>query len=69
MPDEANRLIHFLNNKNKEHLEELGIADKIETILEIKRVLTKKNFMQNLGRRFQDMQVEINSFMEKFTIL
>jgi len=59
----------FLNNKNKEQLEELGISDRIDTILEIKRVLTKRTLMQNPERRCQDMQVEINSFMEKFTVL
>jgi len=69
MPDEANWLIHFSNNRNREQLEELGISDRTDTILEIKRVLTKRTLMQNLERRCQDMQVEINSFMEKFTVL
>lgn len=69
MPDEANRLIHFSNKKNREQLEELGISDRTDTILEIKRVLTKRNLMKNLERRCQDMQVEINSFIEKFTVL
>lgn len=69
MPDQANQLIHFLNNRNKEQLEEHGISNRTDTILKIKRVLTKKNLMQILERRCQDMQVEINSFMEKFTIL
>ena len=31
--------------------------------------MTKRTLMQNLERRCQDMQVEINSFMEKFTVL
>jgi len=69
MPEQANRLIHFLNAKNKEQLEVLGILDRRDTILEIKRVLTKRTLMQNLERRCQDMQVEINSFMEKFIVL
>lgn len=69
MSEEANRLIHFLNSMNKEQLEEFGIIDRIETILEIKRVLTKKTLMRNLERRCHDMQAEINSFMEKFAIL
>lgn len=45
------------------------MSDKTDTILEIKRVLTKRNLMQNLERRCQDMQVEIIFFMEKFTVL
>lgn len=69
MPEEANKLIHFLNIRNKEHLEELGINNGNETILEIKRVLTKKTLMQNLERRYHDMQAKINAFMEKFDIL
>jgi len=69
MPKEATRLINFLNTKNKYHLEELGIRDRIGTILEIKKVLTKKSLMQNLERRFLNMQEEINEFMKKFGVL
>jgi len=69
MPDQANQLIHFLNYRNREHLERLGIPDRTDTILEIQRVLTKRTLMQNLEKRCQDMQVEINSFMERFTVL
>jgi len=69
MPEQANKFIHFLNTKNKEQLEALGIPDMTDTILEIKRVLTKRTLMQNIERRCQDMQVEINSFMGKFTVL
>jgi len=69
MPDQANRLIHFLNNRNSEQLEQLGILDRTGTILEIKRFLTKRTLMQNLEKRCQDMQVEINSFMERFIVL
>lgn len=54
MPEEATRLIIFLNNKNKYQLEELGIEDRIGTILEVKRVLTKMTLMKNLERRCHD---------------
>lgn len=60
MPEEANKIIHFLNTRNKEQLEELAINDRTKTILETKRVLTKKTLMQNLERRCHDMQAEIN---------
>ena len=36
-PEEASEIIKFLNSKNKYELEELGIADRTETILEVKR--------------------------------
>ena len=68
MPKEASRLIHFLNTRKKEQLEEIGINDMTETILEIKRVLTKKTLMQNLERRCHDMRAKINAFMGKFHI-
>jgi len=55
MPEEANKIIHFLNTRNKEQLEELAINDRTKTILETKRVLTKKTLMQNLERRCHDM--------------
>jgi len=45
MPDQANWLTHFLNNRNREQLEQLGIPDRTGTILEIKRVLTKRTLM------------------------
>ena len=69
MPEQANQLIHFLNTKTSEELEALEIKHRIGTILEIKRVLIMRNLMQNLERRCQDMQVEIDSFTEKFTVL
>ena len=66
MPEEANRLINFLNTQNKKQLAELGIQDRTRTILEIKRVFTKRTLMQNLERRCSDMQQEICSFRERF---
>jgi len=68
MPDQANRLIHFLNYRNREQLEQLGIPNRTSTILEIKKFLNKRTLLQNLEKRCQDMQVEINSFMERFTV-
>jgi hypothetical protein len=45
MPSVANEIIQFLNSKTKEELEELKFEDKIETILKLKRVLTKRGLM------------------------
>lgn len=55
-PEEAVRLINFLNNRNKYQREELNIEDRTGTILELKKVLTKRSLMQNLERRCQNMQ-------------
>ena len=68
-PEEANELIHFLNIHNKHQLEELGIQDRTRTILEIKRVFTKRTLMQNLERRCSDMQEEITAFLKRCDIL
>ena len=69
MPEEANELIQFLNTQNRHQLEELGIQDRTGTILEIKRVFTKRTLMQNLERRCSDMQEEITTFLKRFDIL
>jgi len=68
-PEQTNRLVHFLNNKTKEELEALDIRDMIGTIITIKRVLTMRTLMKNLERKSQDMQVEVDSFMKKYTVL
>jgi hypothetical protein len=41
----ANEIIRFLNSKTREELEDLKIEDITETILEVKRVLTKRGIM------------------------
>ena len=68
-PEEANQLIQFLNTQTRHQLAELGIQDRTKTILEIKRVFTKRTLMQNLERRCSDMQEEIIAFRERFDIL
>jgi len=51
MLEDANRLIHFLNNKNRYELHELDIEDETKTILEIRNVLSKRNLMLNLEEK------------------
>jgi len=67
--EEATRIIHFLNSKNKYELQELDIADRTSTILEVKKVLTKRNLMMNLEDKCQTMQLDIYKFMVKFDVL
>ena len=69
MLEQANRLIQFLNTHTKEQLAALDIRDRMCTILTVKKVLTMKNFIQNMERKCQEMQIEINTFTEKFTAL
>jgi hypothetical protein len=51
MPTEAAEIIKFLNSKSREELEDLKIEDRIETILEVKRVLTKRGIMLQLEEK------------------
>jgi len=68
-PEEANQLINFLNSKNRHELNELGVEDRTEAIIKIKKVLSKRNVMLNIEKKCHDMQVVIDRFMEKLEIL
>jgi len=68
-PEEANKLIDFLNSRNKYQLDALEIEDRTTTILEIKKVLTKRNLMLNLEKRCQSIQIDIDDFTLKYGIL
>jgi len=69
MPEIANRMISVLNNRTSAQLAAMGIANRTETVLIVKRVLTLRSLVQTLDRRTQDMQAEVNKFMDKFLIL
>ena len=68
-PEEANQLITFLNSRNKYQLDELEIEDKIGTIIEIKKVLTKRKLMLNLEKKCHSIQTDFDIFMTKYGIL
>ena len=68
-PEDANRLIHFLNSKNRHELNELVVEDRTEAIIEVKKVLSKRNLMVNLEEKCHNIQVGIDRFMAKFQIL
>ena len=69
MPEQANRLIHFLNTHTREQLAALDIQDRTGTILTVKKVLTMRSFVQNLERKCQEMHIDINAFTDKFSAL
>jgi len=54
-PEDANRLIHFLNSKNRYELHELKIEDRTKTILEIRKVLSKRNLILNSEEKCHNM--------------
>lgn len=47
----------------------MGITNRTDTILLVKRVLTLRNHVQTLDKRCQEMQTEVNIFIEKITTL
>jgi len=69
MLEEEVRVVQFLNSKSKYELQELDIPNRTGTILEVKRVLAKRNLMLNLEDKCQTMQPVIDRFMTKFELL
>ena len=69
IPSAANEIIKFLNLKTKEELEELKVEDRTETILDVKRVLTKKGLMLQLEEKAQNMDIGVQRFFSKIEAL
>lgn len=65
-PEEASEIIKFLNFKNKHELEELGIYDRTQTILEVKKVISKRNMMLHPEIKCKIMELAVNMFLNKF---
>jgi hypothetical protein len=51
MPTEGNEIIRFLNSNTKEEMESLEVEDGTDTILELKKFLTKRGLMLQLEER------------------
>lgn len=62
MPETASDIIKFLNSKDDYELEELRISDKTTTILEVKKIITKKN----LTLQLQEKCSNVNSTVQRF---
>ena len=62
-PEQSLELIKFLN---RQKLEEIEITDRTETILEIRKVITKKNLMKKLEEKCENMNIAITRFIVKF---
>ena len=46
MPEQATKMIHFLNNRTREELAALEISNRTETILTTKKVLNLRNLLK-----------------------
>jgi hypothetical protein len=69
IPTEENEIIRFLNSKTREELEDLKIEYRTETILKVKRVLTKRGLMLQLEEKAQNMDVGVQRFFSKIDTL
>jgi len=67
-PSEATALIIILSSNTKEALEEHYITDKNETILEVRRIITKRNLMLQLENKCHNLDSRIQKFHNKFNI-
>lgn len=54
-PEDEKWLIHFLNSKNRNELQEPNIEDRIEAIFEIRKVLSKRNLIHNIEEKCHNM--------------
>jgi len=62
-------LIRLLNSKSREELEELDIEDITYTILEVRKILTKKNLMFQLETKCNSLENITKRFHRKFNEL
>lgn len=68
-PSEATELLKFLNSKNKQELKELDIEDITKTILEVKKVMTKRNLIRQLEEKCQVLDIGVQRFFNKMEAL
>jgi len=58
-PGDATTLIKILNSKAREELEDYDIEDITESILEVRRVLTKRNLILQLENKCHNLEASI----------
>lgn len=61
-PGDATTLIKILNSKAREELEDYDIEDITESILEVRRVLTKRNLILQLENKCHNLEASIQKF-------
>lgn len=59
-PSKATDVIKVLNSKNKEEIEDINISKRTTTILEIKKVLQKRNLIIQLETKCQTLDIFVD---------
>ena len=65
MPETASNIIKFLNSKDDYELKELRISDRTAIILEVKKIITKKNLTLQLQGRCNNVNDIVQRFFNK----
>ena len=65
MPEVAIEVIKFLNSEDNYELEELGINDRTTTILEVKKIITKKNLILQLEEKCNNVNIIVQRFFSR----
>ena len=68
-PEQANKLIDFLNRQDKEELAAIGVNNRTEAILTAKKVLTLRNYVQTVERKCYEIQAEVEEYKLKMGML
>jgi hypothetical protein len=61
-PQLANQIIKVLNSKTKEELNQSGFKDRTNTIMEVERVFTKRNLIQQVWNKLTHLQKSVQWF-------
>ncbi len=69
MPTTTNNIVKLFNSKNRYELDDLGVDDRTKTILEVKKVLTKKNLVLQLKKKCHTLDVAVNRFFTRIDAL
>lgn len=69
MPEQANKMINFLNHQTKEELATMQIMNRTDPILIEKKVLTLRGLVQTLEGKCREMQKDIDNFRLKIATL
>ena len=64
-PATTKNIIKFMNSKNMYELDDLGIDDRTETILEVKKVLTKKSLILQLEEKCHSLETTVQRFFSR----
>jgi DNA-binding ferritin-like protein (Dps family) len=68
-PDQANRMVDYLNRHEEEELAAMGIPNRTEAVLLAKKVLTLRSYVQAVERKCFDITKDVEEFRAKLVEL